>query len=165
MYEGLYPETRHVKERGGPGRGKTVADSATVSAFADDTAAKLGASSRSVREAVQVARAVPKDLRDQGGAAPPQVATRPVVEPVMGGPDESDPTEPPDGLRAYVLQGSLGRTPLVPQRLDGVATGPRSLPPGQGIAVASLAAARSLEAEASRWKPARMPSTVPGCFR
>jgi len=54
LYEAQHPETKHVTERGGPGRGnKTTADSAAVS-FVNDTASKTGRGTRTVREDVSI---------------------------------------------------------------------------------------------------------------
>lgn len=54
LYEAIHPETKPVAERGGPGRGnKTMAIMATVS-FADDTAAKTGRGSRTIRRDAEI---------------------------------------------------------------------------------------------------------------
>jgi hypothetical protein len=59
IYLTLHPETKPVRERGGPGRGKkkTNANPASVS-FTEDTAAKTGHSQRSVQEDVAIGEAV-----------------------------------------------------------------------------------------------------------
>jgi ParB family chromosome partitioning protein len=59
FYEKLHPETVSVTVRGGPGRGKTNAESAHVS-FAADTVQKTGLSRRVIEEEVQIASILPE---------------------------------------------------------------------------------------------------------
>lgn len=68
IYEELYPETKHVTERGGPGRGKkTNAESALVlnrPSFTEDTAKKTGQSQRSVQVEVQIATHLDDEVKE-----------------------------------------------------------------------------------------------------
>jgi len=52
IYEALHPETKPVRERGGPGRGNKTNDKMSPVSFASDTAAKTGKSKRTVERAV-----------------------------------------------------------------------------------------------------------------
>jgi len=77
IYEDLHPEARHIREKGGPGRGnKTSADSALVlpdaespqnsemiSSFTADTAAKTGRSERVIQEEVQIAERIAPEVK------------------------------------------------------------------------------------------------------
>jgi ParB family chromosome partitioning protein len=63
IYEAIHPETKHVSERGGPGRGnKTTAKMSAVS-FTDDAARKTGQSARNVRRDVSLASRIPDDVK------------------------------------------------------------------------------------------------------
>jgi ParB family chromosome partitioning protein len=64
IYEQLYPETRNVNERGGPGRGnKTTAESAPVS-FTHDTASRTGLSERTIQQSIHRAEHIVPEVRD-----------------------------------------------------------------------------------------------------
>jgi ParB family transcriptional regulator, chromosome partitioning protein len=64
LYERLYPETRNVNERGGPGRGnKTTAESAPVS-FTRDTAIRTGLSERTIQQSIHRAEHIVPEVRD-----------------------------------------------------------------------------------------------------
>lgn len=64
LYLLKHPETENPNVRGGPGRGrKTTAENAAVS-YVTDTAAKTGASERTIRQDVQIAESIPEDVRD-----------------------------------------------------------------------------------------------------
>jgi ParB family transcriptional regulator, chromosome partitioning protein len=64
IYEQLYPETRNVNERGGPGRGnRTTAESASVS-FTADTATKTGLSARTIQQSIHRAENIAPKVRD-----------------------------------------------------------------------------------------------------
>lgn len=62
IYEALHPETKHGGAPGKAGGGKQ-AKGDKVSSFADDTAAKTGKSSRTVKRAVAVAEKLPPDVQ------------------------------------------------------------------------------------------------------
>lgn len=73
IHEELHPETKHVSERGGPGRGhKTGADSAPVS-FTKDTAKKTGIAPRTIQENTQIAKNIPTALDEK-------IATTPIAD-------------------------------------------------------------------------------------
>jgi ParB family chromosome partitioning protein len=64
LYEAMHPETKHVTERGGPGRGhKTTAEYTAVS-FVEDTAKKIGQSPRTVRQEVQIASNIIPEVKE-----------------------------------------------------------------------------------------------------
>lgn len=64
IYEQMYPETRNVNERGGPGRGnKTTAESAPVS-FTHDTASRTGLSERAIQQSIHRAEQIAPEVRD-----------------------------------------------------------------------------------------------------
>jgi ParB family chromosome partitioning protein len=64
VYEALHPETRQgAQGRRGSGGGEFVSRTDTVS-FSDATAEQIGATARTVRRAVQIADAIPEDVRD-----------------------------------------------------------------------------------------------------
>jgi hypothetical protein len=64
IYEQLYPETRNVNERGGPGRGnKTTAESAPVS-FTRDAASRTGLSERAIQQSIHRAEQIVPEVRD-----------------------------------------------------------------------------------------------------
>jgi DNA modification methylase len=77
IYELIYPDTRSVNERGGPGRGhkKTGAKFAPVlipetivpptPSFVSDTAKKTGQSERSVQLDVQIAKSISEPVREK----------------------------------------------------------------------------------------------------
>lgn len=67
LYEIKHPETRHVKERGGPGRGKTNDNLADVfvPSFSADTAAKTGESERTVQRKVRRAEKIVDDVLER----------------------------------------------------------------------------------------------------
>jgi N6-adenosine-specific RNA methylase IME4 len=62
IYEAIHPETKSVRDRGGPGRGNKN-ERHDVASFSDDTAAKTGQSPRTVQRVVKVAD-LPEDERD-----------------------------------------------------------------------------------------------------
>lgn len=62
IYEAIHPETKSVRDRGGPGRGNKN-ERHDVASFSDDTASKVGQSPRTVQRAVKVAE-LPEDERD-----------------------------------------------------------------------------------------------------
>jgi ParB family chromosome partitioning protein len=64
IYEALHPE---VKQGGAPGKsgGGKVAKTAEHASFASDTAAKTGMSVRTIQTETQIAKKLPKELRDR----------------------------------------------------------------------------------------------------
>jgi ParB family chromosome partitioning protein len=70
VYEKLHPETRHVSERGGPGRGNKTDDNLSPVSFTADTAAKTGLSERSIQRDVQRAAKLAPAVRDEIRAMP-----------------------------------------------------------------------------------------------
>ena len=84
-YEAKHPESASVTKRSGPGRGhKTTAENATVS-YVADTAAKTGASQRTIRQAVQkIAESIPEDVRDAVLETPLPFARRRACSPPGG---------------------------------------------------------------------------------
>jgi ParB-like chromosome segregation protein Spo0J len=64
IYEALHPETRPVRERGGPGRGNKTTENTSAVSFADDVAAKTNRTSRSVRGDIALAEAIPDDVAE-----------------------------------------------------------------------------------------------------
>lgn len=65
LYLALYPETKPVRERGGPGRGKKTAEKISpVSPFTSDTAKKTGKTPRAVRNEVRIGEQIPENVRN-----------------------------------------------------------------------------------------------------
>lgn len=67
IYEALHPETRHVTERGGTGRGNKTTDTMSdvlPPSFTEDTAAKSGVAARTIRRDVKIGRDIAEDVRD-----------------------------------------------------------------------------------------------------
>jgi hypothetical protein len=58
IYEALHPETRSVRERGGPGRGNKTSENVALVSFTSDTSAKTGKSKRSVEMSVALAAGI-----------------------------------------------------------------------------------------------------------
>lgn len=67
LYETKHPETKHGN---GPGRGHTEKRGNNFHSFSDDTAAKANVTPRTVRQEVQIAQAIPADVREQLRQAP-----------------------------------------------------------------------------------------------
>ncbi len=63
VYEKLWPETKHVTERGGPGRGKKN-NGHSGRCFAEDTARKTGKSARDIRREVHIATNIAPDVQE-----------------------------------------------------------------------------------------------------
>jgi N6-adenosine-specific RNA methylase IME4 len=65
IYLAKYPDTRPVRERGGPGRGKKETnDKMSPVSFADTAADSQGVTSRTVQRDVRIAEAIPEEVRD-----------------------------------------------------------------------------------------------------
>lgn len=67
IYEALHPETKHVTERGGPGRGHKTSDIVSpvlTPSFAEDVSAKTGVSTRTVERSIQRAEAFTDEQMD-----------------------------------------------------------------------------------------------------
>src|SRR5262249_220778 len=64
LYLVKYPETRPVKERGGPGRGKKTNDKLSPVSFAEDTATKTGKDRRTVQREAQIGENITQEARD-----------------------------------------------------------------------------------------------------
>lgn len=64
IYLELHPETKHVTERGGPGRGHKTSDNVSPVSFSVDAAAKTGQSVRSVQRSTKVGEDITPEARD-----------------------------------------------------------------------------------------------------
>lgn len=65
LYEAMHPETKHVSERGGPGRGnKTSEPDSPVLAFTETVANSSGVTPRAIQTSIQIAKAIPDDVKD-----------------------------------------------------------------------------------------------------
>ena len=63
IYEEMYPETRSVNIKGGPGRGKKGVDN-TQPAFAEEISEKIGSSTRTIREDLQIANNLTDETKE-----------------------------------------------------------------------------------------------------
>jgi hypothetical protein len=65
LYEAMHPETKHVSERGGPGRGnKTDESDSSVLAFTTTAATDGGITERAVQTSIQIAKNLSPEVKD-----------------------------------------------------------------------------------------------------
>lgn len=65
LYEAMHPETKHVSERGGPGRGnKTDESDSPVLAFTSTVANDAGTTARAIQTSIQIAKAIAPDVQE-----------------------------------------------------------------------------------------------------
>lgn len=70
IYLALHPETKPVTERGGPGRGNKTTENISTVSFAEDTAAKTGKTSRSIRSDVALGEALDDEAAETIDGSP-----------------------------------------------------------------------------------------------
>ena len=120
FYEAAHPETRPVTERGGPGRGKTAANSAAVlsaPSFVEDTARKSGMSERSVRESVHRAEAISPEVKE-AIADMPEIADKGVELDALAAMEPEEQKRAVDAVRegkAKTVRGASTRPPSAPK--------------------------------------------------